>query len=133
MVGSLPLIRRKLWLRSIMPQHGERLLYCGHIDRDGEGLFRLACEHDLEGIVAKRKDSTYRPQETTTWLKIRNTDYSQWAGREELFERERECDPDLLPPSSFITVLLYHTQARTIRVVHVSCGARAVSLYPMEF
>jgi hypothetical protein len=25
-----------------------------------------------------------------------NTDYSQWAGREEVFNRERESDPDLL-------------------------------------
>ena len=29
------------------------------------------------------------------WMKIRNRDYSQWAGREELFERERGSNPDL--------------------------------------
>jgi len=28
------------------------------------------------------------------WLKIRNRNYSQWIGREELFERERESNPD---------------------------------------
>ena len=28
------------------------------------------------------------------WPKIRNGDYSQWIGRKELFERERESDPD---------------------------------------
>ena len=78
---NLPLISRKLRLRSIVPQHGERLLYCNHIDQDGEGLFRLACGHDLESIVAKRKDGFHGPQERTTWLKIRNTGYSQWAGR----------------------------------------------------
>jgi hypothetical protein len=27
-------------------------------------------------------------------LKIRNRNYSQWIGREELFERERESNPD---------------------------------------
>ncbi|HKR82728.1 MAG TPA: hypothetical protein VJS37_01065 [Terriglobales bacterium] len=27
-------------------------------------------------------------------LKIRNKNYSQWVGREELFERERGSDPD---------------------------------------
>ena len=32
---------------------GVRLLYCDHIEQDGEGLFRLACKHDLEGIVGK--------------------------------------------------------------------------------
>ena len=57
-------------------------------------LFQIACEHDLEGIVAKHKNDTYKPG--TKWLKIRNQQYSQWAGRDELFERERESDPDTL-------------------------------------
>lgn len=34
------------------------------------------------------------PEYETTWLKIRNRSYSQWVGREELFERERVGDPD---------------------------------------
>jgi bifunctional non-homologous end joining protein LigD len=85
----LPLIERKLRLRSIVPHHGERLLYCDHVEQDGEGLFRLAVEHDLEGIVAKRKPGLYMPEQSTSWLKIRNRNYSQWVGREELFERER--------------------------------------------
>jgi len=88
----LPLIDRKLRLRSVVPRGGERLLYCDHVDRDGEGLFRLACEHDLEGIVAKCKSDPYLP-EHTRWLKS-NHGYSQWVGREELFERERGSDPD---------------------------------------
>jgi bifunctional non-homologous end joining protein LigD len=90
----LPLSDRKLRLRRVVPTRGERLLYCDHIDADGEPLFRLACEHDLEGIVAKRKGDPYLP-EHATWLKIRNQAYSQWVGREELFERERERDPDV--------------------------------------
>jgi len=28
-----------------VPRQGERLLYCDHVEADGEGLFRLACEH----------------------------------------------------------------------------------------
>lgn len=90
----LPLVDRKLRLRAVMPKRGERLVYCDHIDADGHGLFRLACEHDLEGIVAKRKSAPYL-QEHAQWLKIRNRSYSQWIGREELFERERGSDPDL--------------------------------------
>jgi len=89
----LPLIDRKLRLHAVVPKRGERLLYCDHIDRDGEGLFGLACEHDLEGIVAKRKSDPYL-SEHATWLKIRNHNYSQWIGREALFERERGRDPD---------------------------------------
>jgi hypothetical protein len=71
----------------------ERLMYCDHVERDGESLFRLVCENDLEGVVAKRKFDPYIPDQAS-WLKIRNTNYSQWEGREELFNRERETDPD---------------------------------------
>jgi hypothetical protein len=70
-------------------------LYCDHVERDGEGLFRLACESDLGGIVAKRRSDPYL-QGHAAWLKIRNRDYSQWAGCEELFKRERGGDPDVL-------------------------------------
>lgn len=89
----LPLTDRKRRLHAVVPRQSERLLYCDHIDGDGEGLFRLACEHDLEGIVAKRKADPYLPDHAT-WLKIRNSTYSQWIGRAELFERERGSDPD---------------------------------------
>jgi hypothetical protein len=34
------------------------------------------------------------PDRGTMWFKIRNRSYSQWVGREELFERERGGDPD---------------------------------------
>ena len=77
-VRYLPLIEHKLRLRAVVPQGGERLLYCDHLEQDGEGLFQLACEHDLEGIVAKRKSDPYLP-EHAPWLKIRNQSYSQWA------------------------------------------------------
>jgi bifunctional non-homologous end joining protein LigD len=89
----LPLIDRKLRLHAVVPKRGERLLYCDHIDQEGEGLFRLACENDLEGIVAKRKSDPYLADHAK-WLKIRNHEYSQWIGREGLFERERGSDPD---------------------------------------
>jgi bifunctional non-homologous end joining protein LigD len=89
----LPLTERKLRLHAAVPRQSERLLYCDHIDGDGEGLFRLACEQDLEGIVAKRKSDPYLPDHAT-WLKIRNSTYSQWIGREKLFERQRGSDPD---------------------------------------
>jgi hypothetical protein len=31
----------------------------------------------------------------TSWLKIRNPRYSQWVGREKLFEKERKSDPEV--------------------------------------
>jgi len=55
----------------------------------------LACEADLEGMVAKQKHHPHLSHQETTWFKIRNRSYSQWVGREELFERERQRDPGL--------------------------------------
>jgi ATP-dependent DNA ligase len=49
---------------------------------------------DLEGIVAKYSFGNYVTEhERTTWFKIRNRNYSQMAGREKLFERDRHKEP----------------------------------------
>ena len=90
-----PLTERKHRLRLILPKDSERLMYCDHADATERACSRLACDNDLEDIVAKRKLDPYLPDQAS-WLKIRNTNYSQWAGREKLFDRERESDPDLL-------------------------------------
>jgi ATP-dependent DNA ligase len=87
-VRYLPLIDRKLRLRALIPRGAERLLYCDYMNENGLDLFRLACDRDLEGIVAKHKHSPYLPDRDTTWFKIRNRGYSQWNGRDELFERQ---------------------------------------------
>ena len=79
------LVDRKQRRHQIVPRKSERLLYCEHIERDGEALFRLACRHDPEGIVAKHKGAPYLPERQSTWTKIRNQNYSHWQGREELF------------------------------------------------
>ena len=39
---------------------------------DGEAVFRHACRMGLEGIVSKRKDSTYRSGRSPDWLKMKN-------------------------------------------------------------
>jgi ATP-dependent DNA ligase len=50
---GLSLVRRKHSLLRIMPTVESRLLYLDHIEQRGCDLFRIACERDLEGIVAK--------------------------------------------------------------------------------
>src|SRR5207237_342075 len=79
----VPLLRRKRILRRIVPLQPAPVLYA-----DGVDLFRNLCEMDMEGIVAKRKDGLYTPEETS-WVKIKNPRYSQMDGRRELFERKR--------------------------------------------
>ncbi len=39
---------------------------------DGEAVFNHACRIGLEGIVSKRKDSTYRSGRSPDWLKMKN-------------------------------------------------------------
>ena len=69
-----------------------RLRYADHIEQHGTALFQRVCEMDLEGIVAKHSLAPYTT-ERTTWFKIKNRNYSQMQGREELFERERHKEP----------------------------------------
>jgi bifunctional non-homologous end joining protein LigD len=48
---------------------------------DGEALFAAVCEHELEGVVAKRRSQRYRPGERA-WIKTKNRAY--WRYGEEL-------------------------------------------------
>jgi ATP-dependent DNA ligase len=73
-------------LRTLIPEQPSVLLYANHIERDGVEFFRLACERDLEGIVARLKHWRYGEG----WFKIRNPGYSQREGRRELFERKHD-------------------------------------------
>jgi len=93
-----PLIERKRHLRRIIPAGCDAVLYVDHIEGDGERLFELARQRDLEGIVAKHRLSRYTTENhNPAWAKIRNRRYSQMIGRDELFERRYEAKgaPDI--------------------------------------
>ena len=45
-----------------------------HIEGDGETIFAHARKMGLEGIVSKRKGSTYRSGRSPDWLKMKNSD-----------------------------------------------------------
>ena len=89
------LIDRKQELRRLLnktPESGIR--YVEHVEHHGKALFDRVCKMDLEGIVAKHSFGVYvTERERTTWFKIKNKNYSQMAGREELFDRERHKEP----------------------------------------
>lgn len=84
-----PLLERKRILAGIIPyDYDMRLRLLGHVSKRGRDLFRVACDHDTEGIVAKWARGPYLTDgSTTSWLKIKNPSYSQAVGRHELFER----------------------------------------------
>jgi bifunctional non-homologous end joining protein LigD len=70
---GLSLVDRKEALRKIVPARSSRLLYVDHVDGRGEDLFRLACERDLEGIVAWKRGAYISDDHRTSWLKITRT------------------------------------------------------------
>lgn len=82
-VRERPLIERKRLLRDIVPETSPAVLYANHIEQNGIEFFRLICDRDLEGMVAKYKWGRYGEG----WWKIRNPRYSQYEGRHELFEK----------------------------------------------
>ena len=77
----------------------------GKLELEGESLTRPPkgfdanrpflenCSGNVEG-AAKWKNGTYvSGRDETTWFKIRNRSYSQWEGRNEMFERPHEPKP----------------------------------------
>jgi bifunctional non-homologous end joining protein LigD len=59
------LSQRKLALRQLL-NSGRRsaAIYVDHVEADGTGLYSRICELDLEGIVAKHKDSPHLSENT---------------------------------------------------------------------
>jgi bifunctional non-homologous end joining protein LigD len=72
-----PLERRKATLEIVLTKAGAGIRFNEHMDGDGETVFRHACKFGLEGIVSKRKDSSYRSGRSADWLKMKNADSRQ--------------------------------------------------------
>jgi bifunctional non-homologous end joining protein LigD len=63
---------RKRALAALVPADADGILrYSDHQIGRGREFFRHACGYRLEGIVAKRRDSTYRAGRHDSWLKIK--------------------------------------------------------------
>jgi bifunctional non-homologous end joining protein LigD len=45
-----------------------------HMDGDGAVMFQHACAMGLEGVVSKRRTSSYRSGRCADWLKVKNPD-----------------------------------------------------------
>ena len=67
---KLPLIKRKEILQKILPQTGP-LRYSEHFEKNGEALYEQVVKLGLEGIMAKKAESSYRGGRSADWLKIR--------------------------------------------------------------
>lgn len=72
-VTDLPLTERKKLLQSVIDHESSRFAVSRFIERQGIAFYQLAAAQDLEGIVAKRKDSLYHTDKRTKdWIKCKN-------------------------------------------------------------
>lgn len=72
-VIGLPLTERKELLSKALREESERLAISRVIENGGTAFYQLAKQQDLEGIVAKRKDSKYYfGKRTKDWIKCKN-------------------------------------------------------------
>jgi ATP-dependent DNA ligase len=68
-----PLESRKATLASLLRRSRDGIQLVEHIEAvDGRTVFEHACKLGLEGIVSKRRDSTYQPGRSRMWLKVKN-------------------------------------------------------------
>src|ERR1700691_6116119 len=67
---TLPLEERKRLLSELIHSEGP-VRYCDHVIGRGKDFYAAISEHELEGVVAKLRDSPYRGTRTGDWLKIK--------------------------------------------------------------
>jgi bifunctional non-homologous end joining protein LigD len=85
---GLPLLERKRQLKHILPSRSSHVRYVEFTRGAGTKLYRLACQLDLEGIVAKEANSLYVDHPTERyWIKIKNPKYSRKEGPADLLKR----------------------------------------------
>lgn len=71
-VTDLPLTVRKELLQKAVQSENSRFAVSRYIEKNGISFYNLAEQQELEGIVAKRKDSRYYlDRRTKDWIKIK--------------------------------------------------------------
>ncbi len=71
-ITDMPLLERKVLLQKVLPQ-SEIIKYCDHVENDGEAFFKEMQKRNMEGMIAKKKQSLYLPGERSkSWLKIKH-------------------------------------------------------------
>lgn len=79
-VTDLPLTERKKLLESVINEESGRFARSRHIEGQGIAFYQLAEAQDLEGIVAKRKNSKYYfDKRTKDWIKCKNLKDSDYV------------------------------------------------------
>lgn len=89
-----PLVERKKVLAGLIGDlNSPRIRFADHINTNGIKFFREAAKNNLEGIIGKKKQSTYQSTRSTDWVKIKTSQrqealicgYTQPRGSREKF------------------------------------------------
>ncbi len=106
-VMDYPLWQRKSLLHRTVRPEGP-LGIPDFVEREGVAFFEAARQHDLEGIVAKQRDSVYRPGERSPdWLKLKVYQKEEFVvGGFTFGGRWRRSKPARRPQEPFASLLL---------------------------
>ncbi|MCM4161635.1 DNA ligase D [Antarcticibacterium flavum] len=68
---ELPLVERKSLIKEVI-EDTYHTFYCDHLEGMGSAFFKRAIDSGMEGVIAKKADSTYTPgYRSENWLKIK--------------------------------------------------------------
>jgi DNA ligase D-like protein (predicted ligase) len=70
-LAALPLLDRKTRLAALLEKPPNGIAFSAHETCDGELFRRAACRHGLEGVVSKRVDGRYLPDDRSAWIKCK--------------------------------------------------------------
>lgn len=68
---KLPLLERKERLKDLLSDESSKIIFSEHVSDNGKNFYEAACEHKLEGVVSKLKDSPYVSGRSDLWVKTK--------------------------------------------------------------
>jgi ATP-dependent DNA ligase len=129
-VRPLALIERKTRLKRLHRRRSDHLIAeAMSLQGRGKALMAAVEEHDLEGIVAKRKADPYR--RGMPWYKIKSPTYSQAEGRYELMNRIRRALPPLTGGNAALR--LHRKRSRQCAVLGIWPATRKFASRPRSW
>jgi bifunctional non-homologous end joining protein LigD len=78
-LARVALLDRKDLLRQLTAHAPRHLAFSTHAIGNGEQVFRMATEQQLEGIVSKRAQSAYHPGRGDDWVKVKRLESDEFA------------------------------------------------------
>ncbi|WP_413577543.1 DNA ligase D [Bdellovibrio sp. HCB290] len=76
---SLPLEQRRDELQKIFKKSASHIRYSTEFQGTGKSLLALAKKHGLEGIISKKRNSTYRSERNPNWVKTKCTEQQEFV------------------------------------------------------